>query len=73
MPDDKEIAARLAGVVGTTYHELLLHPVDLWRIGHQAVLARLRDALAEYTGVSSEEIQNTYEDLANANLRIPVP
>ncbi len=43
------------------YRALLSHPMDLWRAKHQWLYAAVRDAVAEESGLTAEEVQNTYE------------
>lgn len=48
-----------------TYLALLQMPAtSRWRIQNQAVLARLRDYIAEATGRGPEEVQDEYEERA---------
>lgn len=48
-----------------TYISLLkIHFADPWRVKNQSVYADLRDAIAEITGTSSEEVQDYYEQIA---------
>ena len=48
----------------TIYMALLSHPHDAWRATNQMVYAIVRDAIATSRKMSSESVQNLFEDRA---------
>ena len=54
-------AEKAEALIEDSYLAMLEHPMDLWRINHQQLLGRLRDAIAAATGESIENVQNRFE------------
>lgn len=48
----------------SVYLALLKHPLDAWRAENQRLYCDVRNELADCLGVSAEEVQETYEDMA---------